>query len=115
PEESCLDLLQQHQISVLTRGTIAKGLLLDKPATAYLGYSREEVERLQRGLQATGNPTAAALQYVFRHPAVASAVVGMRNEQQLEDVLAGFSYRIEKSVLKKLGNVLLPGRYEVHR
>ncbi|MCB0632691.1 MAG: aldo/keto reductase [Saprospiraceae bacterium] len=115
PEESCLDLLQQHQISVLTRGTIAKGLLLDKPATAYLGYSREEVERLQLVLQATENPTAAALQYVFRHPAVASAVVGMRNLQQLEDLLTGFQQQVTVPVLRELAEILLPLRYEVHR
>src|SRR5215216_5035972 len=31
PEETCLPLLQQHGIAVVTRGSVAQGLLVDKP------------------------------------------------------------------------------------
>ena len=42
PEESCLPLLQENDIGVLVRGAVAKGLLIDKPAKEYLGYSVEQ-------------------------------------------------------------------------
>lgn len=42
PEEECLDLLNKSDISVITRGTLAKGMLIDKPAKDYLGYSERK-------------------------------------------------------------------------
>ncbi|HCI69569.1 MAG TPA: oxidoreductase, partial [Balneola sp.] len=36
PEEECLDMLNKSDISVITRGTLAKGMLIDKPAKEYL-------------------------------------------------------------------------------
>ncbi|MBA4146169.1 MAG: oxidoreductase, partial [Cytophaga sp.] len=37
PEESCLGLLAENKTSVLVRGSLAQGLLIDKPAAPYLG------------------------------------------------------------------------------
>ena len=34
PEEECLDLLSVHDVGVVVRGGLAKGLLASKPATA---------------------------------------------------------------------------------
>lgn len=115
PEESCLDLLHEAGISVITRGTLAKGLLVDKPAREYLEYDQAEVARLQAVLQGSGNATAAALQYVLQHPVIASAVIGIRTPKQLASVVAGYRSDVETVDLKSVSQVLQPKVYEQHR
>lgn len=82
PEEECLDLLHKNNISVVVRGALAQGLLAGKPAKPYLGLSAEEVVTTARLMN-----TRKALGYVLHHPAIASAVVGIRTGEQLKDVL----------------------------
>lgn len=90
-EESCLALLREHQISVFVRGSLAGGLLVNKPAKSYLTHSVNAVASASDAVQqlATGDvsKTSVALGYVLHHPAVASAVVGIRTEAQLQDVV----------------------------
>ena len=45
PEETCLPLLQRHNIGVLARGSVASGLLVNKPAKRYLNYNDNEVQK----------------------------------------------------------------------
>lgn len=88
PEEACLDLLHTHQISVITRGTLAKGLLMDKSAQPYLDHSATAVQKAAQAIQQVAsqqqtNPATVACQYVLQSPTVASAVVGFRTLEQL--------------------------------
>ncbi|MFV1884879.1 MAG: aldo/keto reductase [Balneola sp.] len=115
PEEECLNLLHQKNISVITRGSLAKGLLIDKPAKEYLGYSKEEVEELQVELRKTGKSIASALHFVLQHSAVASAVVGIRTIDQLKSVVSAFEDSVSDEILSKLGSVLEPKKYEMHK
>ncbi len=90
PEETALDLLHQNNISVITRGTVAKGLLAGKPAVDYLGHSAATVKAASdtiHSLAAQHQHTAAQIggRYVLQHPAVASAVMGFRTVEQLKD------------------------------
>jgi aryl-alcohol dehydrogenase-like predicted oxidoreductase len=91
PEESCLDLLHENKISVLARGTLAKGLLAGKPSSSFLDFSSKEVEKLQEALKEMADdisPTSdMAVQYVLHHPTVSSAVIGIRTKEQLEDAV----------------------------
>ncbi len=92
PEELCLNLLHQHNIGVLARGSLAKGLLIDKPAAPFLKYSNEEVKTAALSVKSVAvntkrSSTDVALKFVLHHPAITSAVVGMRTEQQLNDGL----------------------------
>jgi aryl-alcohol dehydrogenase-like predicted oxidoreductase len=90
PEETCFGLLQENNIGVLARGGIAKGLLVNKPATGFLNYSEAEVAKAATAINAcSGNERSAAqtaLRFVLKEPAMTSAVVGIRNTEQLEDV-----------------------------
>ena len=91
PEEKVLDLLQQNNIAVLTRGSLASGLLVDKPAKPYLGQSEQDVRHAQQVVEqmsdAQRSRAQTALQYVLQHPAVTSAVVGIRTTKQLQDAV----------------------------
>lgn len=91
PEEGSLDLLREAGIGVLVRGALARGLLAGKDAVPYLDRSVEEVQQAAEEVrsQAGERHTMAevAVGYVLRHPAVTSAVVGLRTEGQLRDVI----------------------------
>lgn len=115
PEESSLKLLEDNNISVLTRGSLAKGLLINKPAKDYLDYSEKEVQLIQTALNDTGNPVMGSLQYVLNHPAVASAVVGIRNENQLKDIIKHYYKPLPSAAVEKCASVLTPYKYDRHR
>ncbi|MBO9728090.1 MAG: aldo/keto reductase [Chitinophaga sp.] len=91
PEETCFPLLQDNHIGVLARGSVAKGLLVNKPAAPYLNYTTEDVAAAAAAIRAhsnTARDTAqTALRFVLQQPVVSSAVVGIRTVAQLEDAL----------------------------
>lgn len=115
PEEEVLDLLAEHNIRVITRGTLAKGMLIDKPAKDYLGYSRDETQEIKNAVKNTGNPLAASVQFVHQHPAVASAVLGIRTEEQLNEIITNYNSPISEKDLLSLSKLLEPNVYEKHR
>jgi len=114
PEEEVLDLLADHDISVITRGTLAKGMLIDKHGEDYLGYTAEQVEKMREALKQTDSPIKASIDYVLQHSAVASAVLGIRTEDQLREILDS---RLDsgETDLNQLSNILKPNLYEKHR
>lgn len=115
PEEESLDLLAENDISVITRGTLGKGMLIDKPARDYLGHSTEEVEELQRAANHTGKPISAAVQFVLDHSAVASAVLGIRTKHQLEEITDAMNSPVSAEELDNLRSILSPKKYDQHR
>lgn len=120
PEESCLGLLHEHDIGVMVRGAVAKGLLIDKPAKEYLGYSDEQVAQAASAVaKLSGQGRTAgqtALQFVLKQPAVYSVAAGMRTEEQLVDnVGAVEAETLSKEQYQQLGSVLKPNVYLDHR
>jgi len=120
PEETCLSLLQQHNIGVLARGAVAQGLLVNKPPKPYLNYSPQEVETAAAAIKAISNnqrnTAQTALRFVLHHPAITTAVAGIRTMQQLEEAAAVFKTPIlSQSDIEKLTGSVMPNRYEQHR
>ena len=119
PEEQCLDWLKENEVGVLARGSLAKGLLADKPAKGYLGYSEAEIGSMKRTISSLGQertPVQVALRFVLANPAVTTAVVGIRTEAQLEEAIETFSKSpLDPIDIQKLTSVLVPGTYTEHR
>lgn len=120
PEESCLPLLQQNNIGVLARGAVAQGLLINKPPKAYLNYSPQEVEQAAAAVQSTSNnqrnAAQTALRFVLQHPAITSAVAGIRTMQQLEEAVGVLSSPLlTDEEITKLKGAVVANRYEQHR
>ncbi|MEN7550815.1 aldo/keto reductase [Rapidithrix thailandica] len=120
PEETCLPLLEQKQISVVTRGSLAKGLLVDKEPAPYLHHTSSDVQKAAEAVQAlTDEKRGAAqiaLKFVLQHPAVASAVVGIRTLEQLEDALkVTQSEGLSQQELQQLQEAIKPSLYELYR
>ncbi|MEO7989749.1 MAG: aldo/keto reductase [Chryseolinea sp.] len=117
PEEMCLDLLHQNTIGVLARGSLTKGLLIDKPAAPFLKYSTEEVEAAAHVVKAVAEKTKRSsvdvvLKFALHHSAITSAVTGIRNQQQLEDCIqAEKSERLSEGDYQILSSSLPINRY----
>ncbi|KAA3621515.1 MAG: aldo/keto reductase [Bacteroidetes bacterium] len=94
PEETCLDLIQKSGVSVITRGTLAKGLLGGKPSKSYIGISEQEVIKAQKAVETVSKDlgesnSRIACSYVLENEAIASAVIGFRTPEQLANILNG--------------------------
>ncbi len=113
PEEEVFGVLEEAGISVLCRGVLAKGMLVDKPAKEYLGYSMQETGRMRQEVQKCDNPMGEVLGYTLGSKVVGSNVVGIRTLEQLVGVLEGYEGGAGSS--HALGQVLEPNRYELHR
>jgi aryl-alcohol dehydrogenase-like predicted oxidoreductase len=120
PEETCFPLLLENNIGVLARGSVAKGLLVDKPAAPYLNYTEEAVAAAAAGIRTHSSSVRGAaqtaLRFVLQQPAVSSAIVGIRTTAQLEDALRAVQApALQPEEIAALKQVLPVNRYEQHR
>ena len=120
PEEEMLSFLFENKIGVLARGSIAKGLLVSKKAEIYLDYSAEQVKIVTEAVQSVSDAHHSTLnrsvQYVLDHPAVSTAVIGIRTMEQLKDVLAiDQEPPPGKDLMKILSSALPSNQYTEHR
>lgn len=120
PEEATLDLLKKHGIGVLVRGSVASGLLVNKPAAPYLDHSVESVAAAQEAVASVSGkkrtPAQTAIQYVCHHPAVTSVVVGMRTAAQLEDAVQALEVQqLSDDDFEFLKNKIPARKYLHHR
>jgi len=120
PEEAALELLGQHGIGVLARGSLAKGLLVNKTPEKYLDYPAETVQKAAAAVRAQSGaergPAAVAVRFVLHHPAVSSAVLGIRTMPQLEEALAvGGTQPLTGPQADAMRGALPPNVYAEHR
>ncbi len=120
PEEETLNLLKQKNIGVVIRGSVAQGLLIDKPSKPYLNYSADEVGKAAKAIHNLSNhqrtPAQTAIQFVLDHPAVTSAIVGIRTMEQLKEAAGTFNAPLlTNEDMKQLKNSLPVNYYKEHR
>lgn len=120
PEESCFDLLEKNQISIVTRGSVAQGLLVDKMAKPYLNYTEKEVVKAAQIIQGFSGKSRSkaqtALQFALAPKVVASAVVGIRTVEQLKDVVGTLNIeKLTNEELDLLKHSISLNQYEQHR
>lgn len=120
PEESTLQLLHQHNIGVLIRGSVASGLLINKPAKTYLSYSEPQVAEIAKTIKSLStnerNAAQVAIQYVLSNAAVTSAIVGIRTMEQLADAVKAIeSAALSKEEMNLLKESMPANLYEQHR
>jgi len=120
PEETVFDLLKQNNIGVLSRGALAQGLLVNKPAKEYLGHSKEAMAaaaQLIRGIEMTTHTAAqTSIQFVLQNDAITSAIVGMSRIEQLVEIIATLEKRpLTLKSMEELREILPAKFYEQHR
>lgn len=120
PEEETLGLLLENSIGILARGSMASGLLIDKPAKDYLDLKASEVEKIIASLK-HHLPEGKTLQdtvvrYVADNPAVTTAVAGIRTLQQLDGILkATAASPLAVKELEQLQDLWQGNTYKEHR
>ncbi|HYE54326.1 MAG TPA: aldo/keto reductase [Chitinophagaceae bacterium] len=120
PEESCLGLLPQHNIGILSRGALAQGLLVNKPPKEYTGHNPASVQKAAEAVHAVSSqqrtPVQSAIRFVLHNPAITSAVIGIRTMEQLEEAAATVTTpALTEHDFQLLSGSIPPNRYEQHR
>ncbi|WP_430785428.1 aldo/keto reductase [Virgibacillus flavescens] len=127
PEEEILDLLNQHDISVLARGPLAKGFLTDngveqiekKAQDGFLDYSQGELLQIHQKLSNTLNGASlnnTAFHYILHHPAVASAVFGASTVDQVKSNSDHYTGNpLNNELYQSLQAITKPIKYDKHR
>jgi len=70
---------------------------------------------MQKAISKTDNPLSASIQYVNQHPAVESAIIGIRTLEQLNQVIESQLVTVPSETLTELSEVLDPNVYGRHR
>jgi aryl-alcohol dehydrogenase-like predicted oxidoreductase len=128
PEE-WMDLLEDHGVSIIARGPLAKGLLSEKMLTkasdkikenGYLEYPYAELEEVLRSIREktadTRTMNELALQYDLAHSSLASVIPGASSIRQLkENIEAVNSPPLSAEEVEVLTQLTKLSRYEEHR
>ena len=120
PEESVLHLLQEKNIGVLARGSLAQGLLINKEPKSYLNFDASTVKEAATAVSAVSTleriPTQTALQFVLQQPAITAAVVGIRTMEQLVEIVGTMSAPpLEINEIEKIKKAVPAHIYEENR
>ncbi|MEK5441963.1 aldo/keto reductase [Fredinandcohnia sp. FSL W7-1320] len=129
PEEQILPYLNDHQISVVARGPVAKGILTNRPLenasqsmkqNGYLDYAFEELETvissLKSDLAVDRSLTQVALQYCLFDDTVASVVAGASSLEQIKNnVAAANSTPLTAEQVQKIRDLTKASIYDQHR
>jgi len=121
PEE-WLYLLEHKGASLLTRGSLAKGLLTEEGLARaskmgqYLTYSEEQLQKTIKELKELGVPlNALAIQYILQQHVTGSVIAGASSPEQLQDTIAGYEQSVSPEVLQKAAEITKQDIYEEHR
>jgi aryl-alcohol dehydrogenase-like predicted oxidoreductase len=100
----------ENGASVVTRGSVAKGLLTNEwqkrlaNTNGYVAYSQQELkDTLSKLSQATPSLHAASLKTILNHNSIASAVVGASSKEQLATTIHAYE---EMDSIKNLEDII---------
>lgn len=120
PEE-WFPMIEQANASVVSRGTIAKGLLSYEwkeriTEKGYESYDYEALTALLTTLEQTyGNLQASVLAFNLNNTAIASTVIGASSNEQLNATLAAYELSQEIVDLSVIEQHAVAARYDAHR
>lgn len=125
PEEAFLPYCQEHNIGVMVRGPLAKGVLSGRYDSASIftdtvreGWNQEgsartqfldqvaQVDRLKAVVQPGAAMVTAAIRYAFSHPAVAVAIPGAKSPEQAAMNAAAGEHRLTETERAQLVGAL---------
>ncbi|MER1985503.1 MAG: aldo/keto reductase [Solibacillus sp.] len=113
------DMLESQGLSVVTRGSIAKGLLTNEWRTRlqdYMSYPKQQLVDVLTQLEETcGDVHAAALAFNLHYPTVASTVIGARTKEQLQQNLRAYEKAQQLSNVDEMLTFTRQDRYTEHR
>lgn len=121
PEE-WFSLLEDHQASLFTRGTVAKGLLtadgLNRAIKTkeYLSYTQKDLVDTIEKLQTLEAPIASiALQFVLQRKVTDSLIIGASNSEQLLESIEAYKQQVPDTILLQAAEITKQDVYMEHR
>ncbi len=119
PEE-WLHLLEQNETTLLSRGSLAKGMLTEdegliraKKAGDYLSYTNKELlDTIGELKSLNASLTSIALHYVLQSGA---AIVGASSPEQLLETIEAYQAKIPDDLLAKASEITKKTTYSEHR
>lgn len=121
PEE-WFSLLEDHQASLFTRGTVAKGLLtadgLNRAIKTkeYLSYTQKDLVDTIEKLQTLEAPIASiALQFVLQRKVTDSLIIGASNSEQLLESIEAYKQQVPDTILLQAAEITKQELYTEHR
>jgi aryl-alcohol dehydrogenase-like predicted oxidoreductase len=124
PEEEMLDLLREHNVSVIARGPVAKGMVTETakkktPEKGFLDYTREDILEIADKIKDLAgedrSPAQLALRYAIDHPAVATAIPGASSSRQLQENIDAAGKKITNAEIETIRGFTRANVYEKHR
>lgn len=105
--------------SVVTRGSLAKGLLTNEwreRLKGFMSYEESEVKEVLMQIQQQFEDVhAAALAFNLQYKAVASTVIGARTVEQLNETLVAYDKALTMKGISSISNWTKHDRYTEHR
>lgn len=121
PEE-WFELIAKEGASVVTRGTVAKGLLTNswqqrlQRVNGFNTYTVEELSTTLTDLAAQYDDLhALAIAFNLKEPTIASTVIGASSQQQLAETLAAYEKIDSITDFKKANKLTKDEHYQEHR
>ncbi|HEX5564304.1 MAG TPA: aldo/keto reductase [Sporosarcina sp.] len=121
PEE-WFPMILKAGASVITRGTLAKGLLTDEGPTrvrkmdGFVAYDFEKLKSTVDKLHESANDVHALAQaFNLKEEVVASALIGASSKDQLLDSIVAYEKAVEQSELASVAQLTEAHQYEQHR
>lgn len=121
PEE-WFPMIREGNASVITRGTLAKGLLTAEGSVraqqieTYEQYRTPDLQEIVNVLQQNIKDVhAAAIAFTLHNDTVASALVGARTSQQIHDSISAYFAPPSTDELNWIATNIPLHRYEAHR
>ncbi|MFX3673998.1 MAG: aldo/keto reductase [Paenisporosarcina sp.] len=121
PEE-WLKTISSNDASVVTRGSLAKGLLTDESiarasaSDGYGTYSKAELMEVLQNLQNDPKDLhAVATSFVLKHPEVSSILAGASSVNQLTKTIEAYKLPVTDERLLAVSSLLKQDVYEEHR
>jgi len=121
PEE-WFPLISQQGASIITRGTLAKGLLTSEELermNSTDGYSLYNVNDLLATMKSLSNEVAdlhaTAIAFTLQSDTVATALVGARTTEQLLDSIIAYEKECPTEQINKVNNLTTIHQYQEHR
>ncbi|MEK4699094.1 aldo/keto reductase [Solibacillus sp. FSL R7-0668] len=113
------EAIEQSGASVVTRGSVAKGLLTNEwrqRLKSFMSYDEAQAKTLLEKIETLyGDVHAAALAFNLQHRAVSSTVIGARTKQQLQQNLAAYEKAQAIDNIHQLASFTRQDRYTDHR
>ncbi|VDG97845.1 putative oxidoreductase [Lysinibacillus sphaericus] len=121
PEE-WFSMIEEHNASVIARGTLAKGLLTVEGeqraahTDSFVNYKQPALSEAVHNLTANAtNLHAAAIHFCLQKDAVATTLIGARTHDQLMDSVHAYETTVSDATLDELTNLLELHKYDQHR